>query len=709
MFFHSRRLNVWLVSFLTVLVVYFIYNRLSRTPSITTSDLGQSAESIMDACDSNGKVGMVGDVGVGLVTNVRYTTLNAQKQIEREFGFEKLLHQDGNNWEIEKPYLMVYRRSFKCEIKGERARVEVETAGGRVIPKEGLLTGNVTIRIWPQRKGGADESVMYLDDIVFVGDKSQFSSAGAVEFVSNNVRLTGTGMELVYNGEAERLEFLKITKLRSLHVKRLPQDSAVSGGTAVENEPAASTGPVGQDKMAGRPGQNYRCVFDGNVVIESPRERLMADVVALNDIFVRSRAEDQAGVEETASGDEKIAESNSIVGGRRSTVSSAGDTAGDVTVSCDGSIFIAPMDSVTGQQWLKGRHISAAVDVEQTTAAPMSGKTTLRGGRIDYSVATGEAVAMGPSQVTFSAGRLTADVNDRRKAAGTGPAAVVITAQKQAKFEPASNKVIFEGDCNCTVSQIQGDATRQYIVLGDKLEIGLRREGGDKGATTMGSGLDVERLVATGREVHLASTKKAGSTSSPQAFQHLLEGVEMKCVRMDYNTVDGNFVATGPGLIKLDNSQTDEPQGKLSRISLRRKCYAFLRNFDSLEFFNASNRLVADRKGGSLSVDYLPILDGGKEDKVAVTASHVEADILETALGRRELKDFVAKGAVTYEDKDNQFAGSEVIYDTNEGILNFRGTKSRPCLFNGAIVDTVRYDLKTGRAQTRIKGPGAMR
>ena len=88
MFFHSRRFNVWLVSFLAVLVIYFIYNRLSRTPPITTSDSGQPAESIMDVCDSNGKVGMVGEVGVGVVKNVRYTTLNAQKQVEREFGFE---------------------------------------------------------------------------------------------------------------------------------------------------------------------------------------------------------------------------------------------------------------------------------------------------------------------------------------------------------------------------------------------------------------------------------------------------------------------------------------------------------------------------------------------------------------------------------------------------------------------------------------------
>jgi hypothetical protein len=546
--------------------------------------------------------------------------------------------------------------------------------------------------------------VMYLDDIAFVGDKSLFSTAGMVEFVSDDVRLVGTGMELIYNGDAEQLEFLKIARLQSLHIKRWSQ--GMMFGSASPGK-AGTTGAEGGrgDKETGKTGQEYRCVLDSNVAIETPRERLMADVVSLNDIFVRSGVEDQTGVE-TAPGNEGITKSNSIVSGRRSATPAAGETEGDVAINCDGSIVITPMDSAAGQKGLKEPHAGAIAGVEQASETTMGGKTTLRGGRIDYSIATGEAVATGPSQITFSTGRLTADVNDRRKAAGTGPAMVAITAQKQAKFEPASNKVVFEGDCQCTVSQIQGDATRQYIVLGDKLEIDLKQANGDKAAA---SSLDVGRMIATGDVVHLASTKRVG--------ERLLDGVEMKCVRMDYNAVDGNFIATGPGLIKLDNSQTDELQDKLNRISLRRKCWAFLRNFDSLEFFSGNNRLVADSKDGSLLVDYFPIAEGGKavrpgspqEDKVAVTASHVEADILETAQGRTELKGLVAKGAVTYEDKDNQFAGSEFVYDTNDAVVNISGNKSRPCLFNGAIVDTVRYDLKTGKVNTRIKGPGAIR
>jgi hypothetical protein len=178
---------------------------------------------------------------------------------------------------------------------------------------------------------------------------------------------------------------------------------------------------------------------------------------------------------------------------------------------------------------------------------------------------------------------------------------------------------------------------------------------------------------------------------------------------MDYDAVEDKFVATGPGLIKMDNSQTDEPQKGLGRFSLRRKCYAFLRNFDSLEFDGGGKHLVAYSKDGSMLVDYFPIAEGDKENKGAVTASRVEADIIETAGGRTELGSLVAKGAVTYEDKDIQCAGGEFIYDAYGPAISIRGDTSRPCIFNGAIVDSAWRDPKTGKWKTHLKGPGAIK
>jgi hypothetical protein len=128
-----------------------------------------------------------------------------------------------------------------------------------------------------------------------------------------------------------------------------------------------------------------------------------------------------------------------------------------------------------------------------------------------------------------------------------------------------------------------------------------------------------------------------------------------------------------------------------------------------LEFNGSSNHLVADANGGSLLVDYLPLEDDVIKDKVAITASRVEADILETAGGRMELGGLTATGAVTYEDKDIEVVGNEFIYDTVAGIIDVRGTKQQPCLFNGTPVDGARCDMKTGRWNTKIKGPGSIK
>lgn len=693
---YSRRFTIWLVSLLAVLVVYFIYNRLSRTPSIPAGASITPAGQLADVCDSTGRVGMIGDVGVGIVKNARYTTLNAQKQVEREFGFQELLHQNGNDWEIEKPYMNIHRRSFNCSITSERAKVTVEVAGGKVTPKEGMLLGKVTIRLSPKRKD-AGETTIYLDDVAFSADKSMFSTAGPIEIVSENIKMTGSGMEIVYNGDDERLERLQIMNLKDLRIRQWSQGAVLQSAPDQpfgEVSPSADTDANNQkqkseNERALKRGKYYQCKLDKNVRIETPNEQLLADALLINDIFLRDGSAGQDG-KEISPDNNTVAQSTDLAG-NRPDATMPGETSSDVSITCDGGIIVTPMDARAKKESPKQQTAYADIIAQQDANTSPVGKTTFRGGNVAYSATTGEAVAIGLSSIAF-------DVNGKTKDGTGGPATVRMTSRRQAVFSPASNKSTFEGDCNCTVSQEQGKTLQQYIVLADKLEINLAKKSPGK---TYDSSLSVSRMIASGGNTHLVSTKKTGNK--------LLEGVELKCASIDYNTADGNFLAAGPGLIKVNNSQTDEPQDKLAKFSLRRKCYAFLRNFDSLAYAGQSKHLTADSKGGSLLVDYLPLVEGRGNEKVSVTASRVEADITETLAGRMELRNLLAKGAVTYEDKDTQVIGSEFIYDANTAIIDIRGDKYRPCNFNGAIIDAVRYDTKTGRWNTRIKGPGAIR
>ncbi len=205
-----RKFYIGFISLAAVLVIYLLFSRLSKTPPI---DTGTGAEFADAVADSNlggfdSKVGMLGDVGVETFQKAYFFTLNKNREVEREWGFERLLHEERDIWEIEKPYMNIYRRNFKCYITADIGKVQVETAVGRSTPKDATFTGNVVVHILPEGPGNIKESRIYLDDIIFLSEKSQLSTANSVKFVSADTRMLGTGLELVYDDEMERLEYL---------------------------------------------------------------------------------------------------------------------------------------------------------------------------------------------------------------------------------------------------------------------------------------------------------------------------------------------------------------------------------------------------------------------------------------------------------------------------------------------------------------------
>lgn len=202
-----RKFLIWLGSLGAAVLAYFIITGIGQTPQIDIYTPNEPADFIADTgLDRDRKsAAVVGDVGVEAVEKARYLEFNKQKQIEREFGFEKLLHEQGRLWEIEKPFMNIYKPTFKCLLTADNGKVRVETVVGRPSPKDATLTGNVVVHIMPESDSKISESFIYLDDLVYVSDRSQFSTTGPVEFVSKDARMLGRGLEMVYNGTTERL------------------------------------------------------------------------------------------------------------------------------------------------------------------------------------------------------------------------------------------------------------------------------------------------------------------------------------------------------------------------------------------------------------------------------------------------------------------------------------------------------------------------
>jgi len=225
----------------------------------------------------------------------------------------------------------------------------------------------------------------------------------------------------------------------------------------------------------------------------------------------------------------------------------------------------------------------------------------------------------------------------------------------------------------------------------------------------------IKHLAATGDVVRLATTKTAkaegafAGQSQDADTAKLLGGVELKCIRFDYDAVRQEFLATGPGVIKLNNSKATEPNEPVGRFSMQKPCWAVLDGFDTLTYFDRENRIVADAGSQEkLRMDYIPAVDGLYNEHVSVKAYHVEALLYELPSGQTELSTLTATGGIEYEDKDNQFIGSELFYDHEAAIVKVKGDESQPCFYNGVLVDGIEMNVKTGKVEAEIVGPGTL-
>ncbi len=710
--FKPRKLYVWLIAIAVVLAIYLLYNQISRTPPIEIDTDAKFTDTVAESNTSefDSKIGMVGDVGVGTVQKARYTHLNAKKQVDREFGFEKLLHAEGDEWEIEKPYINIFRSNLKCYLTADEGKVQVEDAAGRATPKDATLTGNVVIHILPERNSKIKESFIYLDDVIFISEKSQFSTAGPIKFTSQDALMLGKGMELVYNDEQDYLESLKIINLETLRIRQssLGNASADPGqgsskatlfsSTQTERQkakeiPAADRQAIEKNKGESRSsegrGEYYRCVFRKNVIIDCPEQLILADEVSINDILFsgssNSKSEDKA-----ASSTISAQVTEESVASPQSEPNELSEQFTDIVVTCDDGIIVVPMTSP---------RISPDITAEGTALRSFNdekARPTFIAQRIDYSAVTENTVANGLSELTFYANDITGTEDEQTDVP------VKVTARQKAEFLPALNQVVFEGDVLCTMLRDAADVQQKYALSAPKLTVDLSRD--------KQSRADIKHLTAIGEVVQLDTSRWTG--------EELLGFTKLKCLRFDYDTDQQMYLATGPGIIAADNSKIAEPEKKLGRFSLQRPCYAVVRNFDTLKYFSEENLIIADAKNEHMFIDHFPIIQGQYSQQATATANHVEALLYETDKGQTELSTLSAKGGITYEEKakkrkwgkreDLQFIGSEMLYDGSKSMITAWGDESQPCFLNGALAPGIEYDLKKDRIKTRIIGPGML-
>ncbi len=478
-----RKLLIGIVSLGVVLGVYLFYSSLSDTPMIKP-DAGAD---LMDAADGNAtslddQMGKIGETGLGPVRKAKYITLNkTTKQVEREFGFERLLHEGRDVWEIEKPYVNVYRRNLTCYITADKGEVQVETAVGKTTPRDATFSSNVVIHIVPEGAGSIKESFVYLDDVVFLSDRSLISTAGPVKFVSEDAQMQGRGLELIYDDQGERLEYFKIADLDSLRIKTT-QAAVLSGGAAQAGTPGGgearmpdpnatsvtggevpspATPPPAAPPDPQKQGVFYKCIVNRNVLVDAPDQLIFADEkLYLSDILwskssIDRSEEPKAGAQTPAAGGgqqsppaEAASEPNVPVAkpaAEPNEPNMQSEQAAFITVTCDGGLVIVPADSTRDINDLTGtsRETTTSDSKRIELLEADGGRAKFFAQTIDYNAITGDVVAGGLSELAYYAG-----------AAGPNepPAPLRVTARKGAKYFKAASQAVLE-DCLCRMPQ----------------------------------------------------------------------------------------------------------------------------------------------------------------------------------------------------------------------------------------------------------------
>ncbi|MGB2809262.1 MAG: hypothetical protein WBC22_16080, partial [Sedimentisphaerales bacterium] len=716
---NSRKFRVWLISVGAVLAAYLLYSLLSKTPPIEIDSASYFTDTVADGNvgELDGKVGMIGNVGVGTVRKAKYIHLNEQKEVDRVLGFDELLHKTGNEWEGKKPYMNIFRRDLGCYITADRAEVRVETAaGGRPSPKDAKFTGNVLAHIVPENSSDVKEGFLYLDDVTFISDTSQFLTPGPVKYVSQDVRMLGTGLELIYNEQLERIELLRVLHLESANLKStqspfFPTDKAKAQREADPNsriqtqQPEKTVAPDDAQKDKSSPtasaqtsaqkeAERYRCVFSKNIVVDSPEQLIFAsEKLSISNIFKPEASDEQPDkadpngsdavkktAADTAANAEKQLEPNSA-GSPNSPVIPEKEPV-DIVVTCDKGLVITPMDSPqpdTNSVLISMEQLLGTASEKLKQSDKTEGRSVFIAQIIDFSASTRDTIATGPSELTFYTGDLI------RPEANETVVPVKISARRKAQFLPMSNQALFEGDCRCEMQREDANIQQKFAFSAPLLTVDLSRDKDKRPSSSAGT---IEHLTADGGTVQLDTSKWAG--------EELLGFTKLKCRRFDYDAKEQYFLAIGPGNIAIDNSKISEPNSDGGRFSLRKRCYVVVENFDTLKYLLETNQIIAEAEGQGLVVDYFPVVDGKYGQRVTVTAGRVVANLLETADGRTELSTLRATGGVTYNEKDKEFLGSKLFYDAGKSILTVQGDESHSCIYNGTLVDEIEYDLKTG-------------
>ncbi len=712
----GRKFKIWLLTFSSVLAVFLLYLLFGDTSqvSIPKADIKLDISDVNISSDANS--GRIGDARLGYLEQARFETVNPEtRRLERVIGFQRVLHKSGNQWELDKPFMSIFQKDFRCDLTADTGTVELENIEGtQPSPKSAVLTGNVVIHIIPNENSPEDDSFIYLDEVEFDGDRSMFFSNSKIVVDSKFARLEGKGMEILYNGLDKKLEYLEIKQVDFLNIFEIPQKEQPDGADATavmaaetlnpdSNEQAvadaqgasdttpesqAVSQPDSQAVAVDDPQSQYQCIFRDNVTVEyESNEVIFADEISINKLLWSS-AEDKG----SSGNNTKAAVSGSDKSEKTVTPGQSGRAASPAkaivrekkviaVIKCTGPMIVKP-EHTQADSFSPGEFKKYA-ELDGDTRKWLGERNVLLSQRIDYDYRREVAKASGKVEMVFYP----------KSEGSETKLPVVISADRSAEFLVAKKQAQFHGNVVGKMQQENPDYRQANTFYGDRLIVNLT--GKQTPDVLMGSG-QVSHIELTGSGVRLESVRTSGSKK--------ISHVRLASERIDYFAPRQEIIASGNG--RIEYSKAAVKSGSSAKDS--KPGYAIVEGFDELVWNMDQKHVMAksDKKGG-IHMGYLPIEnDGSYGKKITVDMQRSDIYYIELDGGKAELKKLTAEGGIVYYEQDRyEFVGEDLLYNAAENYMTVRCSQNTPCMLNGVLVDGIEYNLETGQAQA-VLGQG---
>jgi hypothetical protein len=750
-----RKLVIGMIVLGVLLALYVGYARIGGTPPPGLNvPKPMPLPMAQTTGEPNVQGGRIGDTRVITVGPTRFFHRAADGRVDREFGFEVILHKQGDRWRCTHPYMRLHLPRFLCEVTADAGEGQVQNIFGQLIPNDALFQGNVVIHIIPPKRNDPRECFIYLDDVTFVAEKSLFSSPGPVRFVSRSARLEGTGMELVYDSLEGRLELFRIVELASLRIRSadvalFSGDKGTAGyegrgtGEPVAGAVPERTGIAAISKPADDGRIFYECILRDNATIDTPQRIVIArDLLSITDIpWMRSAEGGPAGDHgQTEPSEPDTSEPAPVPMDTKPPPQIAFDAipeeSFDIIVTCSGGLIVAPAGR-SGRYVDPNTHVASPGGVSPSLDIN-SDREQAVAKRIEYNATTGDAALIGqvrmvvsldPNSLAEPAQANLDKAETRRGSAKREPRIpMTITARDAVRYTSASNRVVFDGNCVASAEKADPNVAHAFALSAPKFVLDVVQDvNASMARKAAGKAVTLKWFSTDGGPASLVVSRRAGRLH-PAGQGRLLGWTRVNASQLEYDAVVKLFSAHGPGELQLNNawaSSLDPNVGELrtDRASARgvrdkrsqtdpnafgfnQPCYAFLRDFDLLTFGSETNRIVVTAGAQPILIDYIPVIKGGYGQPIRGDAGHLDLTLLETAPGRMEIASLVASKGVTYEDRTKQFAGSTLTYDRDRSLITVVGDDVQPCRLNGALVPQIEMDTTTGNLKTQFQTPG---